>query len=201
MALGAPRSTPADDQPICCRNRGVCLRPVSGSPVRVRSRADIARQRRFRSHGCWDYLIAAPLWPMHGANLGTLLRTCDAVGACLAVPRLPWVPEALARGNTLRRRACVHWISRDVTGWLTRQRAAGSQIVGVEPADEAVRLADLPAARQRTVAVLGHEQSGIPPEAAELLDIAVEIPMIGTGASLNVAVAGSLILYRLAGFL
>jgi hypothetical protein len=26
---------------------------------------------------------------MHGANLGTLLRTCDAVGACLAVPRLP----------------------------------------------------------------------------------------------------------------
>jgi tRNA G18 (ribose-2'-O)-methylase SpoU len=49
--------------------------------------------------------------------------------------------------------------------------------------------------------VLGHEQSGIPPEAAELLDTVVEIPMIGTGASLNVAVAGSLVLYRLAGFL
>lgn len=32
-------------------------------------------------------------------------------------------------------------------------------------------------------------------------DLAVEIPMIGTGASLNVAVAGSLVLYRLAGFL
>jgi hypothetical protein len=30
---------------------------------------------------------------------------------------------------------------------------------------------------------------------------AVEIPMVGTGASLNVAVAGSLVLYRLAGFL
>jgi tRNA (guanosine-2'-O-)-methyltransferase len=27
----------------------------------------------------------------------------------------------------------------------------------------------------------------------------VEIPMIGTGASLNVAVAGSLVLYKLAG--
>jgi tRNA G18 (ribose-2'-O)-methylase SpoU len=35
----------------------------------------------------------------------------------------------------------------------------------------------------------------------ELLDVAVEIPMIGIGASLNVAVAGSLVLYRLAGFL
>jgi tRNA (guanosine-2'-O-)-methyltransferase len=29
----------------------------------------------------------------------------------------------------------------------------------------------------------------------------VEIPMIGSGPSLNVAVAGSLVLYRLAGFI
>lgn len=50
-------------------------------------------------------------------------------------------------------------------------------------------------------AVLGHEQAGIPPEAIDLLDVAVEIPMIGTGGSLNVAVAGSLVLYRLAGLL
>jgi tRNA (guanosine-2'-O-)-methyltransferase len=138
---------------------------------------------------------------MHGANLGTLLRTCDAVGACLAVPRLPWVPEALARGNTLRRPACVHWVGRDAAQWLGAQRAAGTRIIGIELADEAVRLADLPVARQRTVAVLGHERTGIPPEAVELLDVAVEIPMIGAGASLNVAVAGSLVLYRLAGFI
>jgi tRNA G18 (ribose-2'-O)-methylase SpoU len=49
--------------------------------------------------------------------------------------------------------------------------------------------------------VLGHERDGVPPEAMELVDVAVEIPMIGWGASLNVAVAGSLVLYRLAGFL
>jgi hypothetical protein len=58
-----------------------------------------------------------------------------------------------------------------------------------------------PAARRRTIAVLGHEQTGIPPEAVELLDVAVEIPMVGSGASLNVAVAGSLVLYRLAGLI
>jgi tRNA (guanosine-2'-O-)-methyltransferase len=138
---------------------------------------------------------------MHGANLGTLLRTCDAVGACLAVPRLPWVPEALARGNTLRRPACVHWTGRDTCRWLEQQKVTGTRLVGVELADEAVRLADLPAARQRTVAVLENEQTGIPPEALDLLDVAVEIPMIGTGASLNVAVAGSLVLYRLAGLI
>ena len=85
--------------------------------------------------------------------------------------------------------------------WLEGQRAAGARIIGVELAEEAIRLADLPAARQRTIAVLGHEQTGIPPEALDLLDTAVEIPMVGTGASLNVAVAGSLVLYRLAGLI
>ncbi len=137
---------------------------------------------------------------MHGANLGTLLRTCDAVGACLAVPRLPWVPEALARGNTLRRPACVHYTGEPIA-WLTAQHTAGSEIVGAELADEAVRLADLSPARRRTVLVLGHERLGIPAEALDLLDVAVEIPMVGHGASLNVAVAGSLVLYRLAGLL
>jgi tRNA (guanosine-2'-O-)-methyltransferase len=46
--------------------------------------------------------------------------------------------------------------------------AAGSavgryRVLRVELADDAARLADLPAARQPTIAVLGHEQAGIPP--------------------------------------
>ncbi|MBL7495601.1 TrmH family RNA methyltransferase [Frankia sp. CNm7] len=169
------------------------------SAPRPRSPGELRRARRPRSHSCWDHLIAAPLWPLHGVNLGTLLRTCDAVGACLAVPRLPHVPEALARGNTLRHRSCVHWVGRDPLSWLEGQKAAGSRVVGVELTDESVRLADLPAARQRTVMLLGHERTGLPADALGLVDVAVEIPMIGTGASLNVAVAGSLVLYRLAG--
>ena len=95
----------------------------------------------------------------------------------------------------------MHWACRDACQWLQAQRSAGSRIVGIELAEEAVRLADLPAARQRTVAVLGHERTGIPAEAVDLWDVAVEIPMVGSGASLNVAVAGSLVLYRLAGLI
>ena len=172
---------------------------MSGGP-RLRTPSELKASRRRRAHGCWGHLTVAPLWPLHGVNLGTLLRTCDAVGACLAVPRLPWVPEALARGNTLRRRTCVHFTGPAIP-WLVRQHEAGHRILGVELADEALRLADLPPAREPTVAVLGHEQYGIPPEAMELLDAAVEIPMVGHGASLNVAVAGSLVLYKLAGLL
>jgi tRNA (guanosine-2'-O-)-methyltransferase len=112
------------------------------------------------------------------------------------------VPDALARGNTLKRRTCVHWTGHDPVRWLIDQKARGeTTIVGVELAEESIRLADLPAARNRTIAVLGHERTGIPPEALDQLDLVVEIPMIGSGASLNVAVAGSLVLYRLSGLL
>lgn len=138
---------------------------------------------------------------MHGVNLGTLLRSCDAVGACLAVPRRRWIGEALRRGNTLRHPACVHWVRGDPCDWLAARRAAGSDVIGIELADEAIGLAELAPARRRTVAVLGHESTGIPPEAVDLLDTAVEIPMLGTGQSLNVAVAGTLVLYRLAGLI
>ncbi|WP_406431604.1 hypothetical protein OHA59_36800 [Streptomyces sp. NBC_01589] len=73
----------------------------SGPAIRTRTRTGLRRARRPRAHSCWDHLYAAPLWPLHGANLGTLARTCDAVGACLTVLCYPWVPEALARGNTV----------------------------------------------------------------------------------------------------
>jgi tRNA G18 (ribose-2'-O)-methylase SpoU len=82
---------------------------------------------------------------------------------------------------------------------VSGQKKAGSRIVAVELADGAVALANLEPAMGRTVVLLGHEHSGIPDEAWDLIDEVVEIPMIGMGASLNVAVAGSLVLYKLAG--
>lgn len=174
---------------------------MTGRRLHYRSSAEIRGSRRRRPHSCWDHLIAAPLWPKYGVNLGTLLRTCDAVGACIAVPRRRWIKEALAQGNTLGHAGCVHWVGEDEVDWLDRQRATGSRLVGVELTDESIMLGDLPAARCRTVMVLGHERTGIPPAALELLDDAVEIPMVGTGLSLNVTVAGSLVLYRLAGLI
>lgn len=129
-----------------------------------------------------------------------MLRTCDAVGACIVVPRRPWIDEALAAGNTLRHPSCVHRTA-DPLRWLEEQRRAGTAVVGVELADGAVRLGDLPAARRRTIVVLGNESDGIPYDALSLLDSVVEIPMVGTGLSLNVAVAGSLVLYKLAGLM
>lgn len=141
----------------------------------------------------------APLWVAFEANLGTLLRTCDAVGACMAVPDTPHYRRALDQGDTLVRRPHLHWVRGSKTRWVDRQRAAGSRILAVELADDAIPLPRLDPAAGRTVVLLGHERQGVPDDVWPLLDAVVEIPMVGRGASLNVAVAGSLVLYRLAG--
>lgn len=47
--------------------------------------------------------------------------------------------------------------------------------------------------------LLGHEHNGVPDDVLSEVDECIEIPMVGWGASLNVAVAGSLLAYRLAG--
>lgn len=162
--------------------------------------AELRRQRRSRRHGCWGHLVVAPLWVAYDANLGTLLRTCDAVGACLAVPRTPHYQAALARGDTLgSRRPCLHWVSPSKEAWLAQQRAGGFRTVAVELADGATPLPRLAPAREPTVLLLGHEHHGVPDDVLADVDECVEIPMTGWGASLNVAVAGSLVVYRLAG--
>ena len=157
------------------------------------------RQREHHAHGCWDHLIVAPLWVAFEANLGTLLRTCDAVGACMAVPKTTHYRQALDRGDTLPKRPHLHWVRSRKRAWVRNQRAAGRRIVAIEVVEDALPLTLLEPARQPTVLLLGHEQHGLPPEIIDLADEVIEIPMIGRGASLNVAVAGSLVLYRLAG--
>lgn len=162
--------------------------------------AELRRQRRRSGHRCWDHIIVAPLWVAYGANLGTLLRTCDAIGACLAVPRTRHYREALRVGDTLRsRRPCIHWVGSK-PAWIADQRARGKRILAVELAEGATALTRLEMARQPTVLLLGHEHHGIPDEVLATVDECVEIPMVGRSASLNVAVAGSLVAYRLAGF-
>ena len=117
----------------------------------------------------------------------------------MAVPKTPHYRNALAKGDTLRRPPHIHYIKGSKLTWVERERERGSRILAVELADDAIPLPRLEPARSRTVLLLGHEHQGVPDEVWPLLDGVVEIPMIGTGHSLNVAVAGSLVLYRLAG--
>lgn len=169
---------------------------VQQLPRRIeRKRTD----RRITQRGCSESLTIAPLWVAYVANLGTLMRTCDAIAGCISVPATPHYRKALATGDTLRaRRPHIHWVnSRE--RWVEAQRQREFRIVAVELTEGATRLPDLQPARSPVVILLGHESDGVPAWAVEIADECVEIPMVGRGASLNVAVAGSLVAYRLAG--
>ena len=157
------------------------------------------RQREHRRHGCWGHLTIAPLWVAYEANLGTLLRTCDAIGACMAVPATPHYRRALDKGDTLPRRPHLHWVKGDRIDWIRKQHERGHRIAAVELTDRATPLCFLEVARQPTVVLLGHEGEGVPDDALALADEDIFIPMVGVGVSLNVAIAGSLVGYRLAG--
>ncbi len=168
-------------------------------PRIARSRRHGSRQQPHRPHGCWDHLLLAPLWLAYQANLGTLLRTCDAVGACMAIPRTPHYRQSLEQGDTLKRRPHLHWVKGDRIEWIASQQQRGLRILAVEVVEDATPLPLLTAARAPTLVLLGHEGVGVPEEAWHLVDEFVRIPMVGSGRSLNVAVAGSLVAYRLAG--
>jgi tRNA (guanosine-2'-O-)-methyltransferase len=165
---------------------------------RKNRRSHKQNERRRAPIPCTKHLIVAPLWVAFEANLGTLLRSCDAVGACMAVPDTDHYRRALKVGDTLPSRPCLHWVNTKL-GWIDRQRSEGAQIIGVELDEDSISLVQLRQSRRRTIVLLGHEHSGLPQEVWPFLDQVVEIPMVGVGSSLNVAVAGSLVLYKLAG--
>ena len=112
-----------------------------------------------------------------------MLRVCDAVGACIAVPDSEHYRDA-RRGDTLgpRRRRCAHWIRTNSARWIEQQRAEGWLIVAVELADGAVALPRLEPARRRTLILLGHEWRGILEEQVGAADVCVEIPVSDEGA-------------------
>jgi tRNA (guanosine-2'-O-)-methyltransferase len=174
--------------------------PAQQVRIRKKDRDDLVRERHPKSRRrCNDWIICAMPWPMHGANIGTTVRSCEAVGACMYVPHYPWVPQALHRGYTPVQVPDTHWVRPNAMDWLAKQADSGVRILGLELADEAIRFHDLPMAREKTILVLGHEQTGIPDEALDYIDMCVEIPMIGTGTTLNVACAATMVLYRLTG--
>jgi tRNA (guanosine-2'-O-)-methyltransferase len=102
------------------------------------------------------------------------------------------------RGDTLPARPCIHWVESKV-GWVDRQRSSGARIIGVELDEDSIQLRQVRQATMQSMVLLGNEHSGLPSEIWGYLDQVVEIPMLGVGTSLNVAVAGSLVLYKLAG--
>ncbi len=131
-------------------------------------------------------------------NLGTLLRTAEAAGVHgVILPErraagvTPVVEKASAGAARLLPVAQVTNLVRS----LNELKKAGMWIIGVENAAGAVPYtqADF---TSPTVLVLGSEGRGLGRLVGETCDMLVRLPMLGKVSSLNVAVAGAIVLYE-----
>jgi 23S rRNA (guanosine2251-2'-O)-methyltransferase len=131
-------------------------------------------------------------------NLGTLLRTAEAVGVHgvllperRAVGVTPVVEKAAAGAARLLAVAQVTNLVRA----LKDMKAVGAWVAGVE--NEASTLSfDKADLTGPLVLVLGSEGKGLGRLVRETCDFLVRLPMRGHISSLNVAVAGSIVLYE-----
>jgi len=132
-------------------------------------------------------------------NLGTLIRTAEAVGVTAVI-----IPERRAAGVTPAVRnassgAVEHTLVCQVVNLpraLEELKEAEIWIAGLE--DEAQALAyDKADYTGRLALVVGSEGPGLGRLVREKCDYFVKLPMLGQIASLNAAVAGSITLYEI----
>lgn len=147
-------------------------------------------------------LDAPPGWvallePADPGNLGTVIRTADAVGASgvlLIGPGAdPYDPAALRASMgaafTTPLARCT-W--EEFAAWKAR---AGAHLVGTS--DRAAAHFQAAHYPLPVVLLLGSERQGLSPEQLALCDQVVAIPMRGRADSLNLAVAAGVMLYEL----
>lgn len=153
--------------------------PHPARAIGVYRRADLPSGVRDSCLGLWQ--LADP------GNVGTLIRTADAFGACVALSggcADPVSPKAL--------RATAGAIFRvPLVGW---DEAPGRRIALVAHGGAPLADADL---TPPVTFLLGAEREGLPEELATQCYKAT-IPLPGAAESLNVAAAGAIALYEAA---
>lgn len=141
---------------------------------------------------CW---IALSLVRSPG-NLGTLIRTSDGVGAngfvLLGDAVNPYDPDVVrASMGAVFRQQFIRTTGPQLKSWAEQ---TGVRIIAATPdASRNFQQYEFP---PQTILLLGEERRGLTAEERSLADDAVRIPMRGGADSLNLGIAGSLLLYE-----
>lgn len=155
---------------------------------------------------CWSPLIEQragrnDLWVVLDAvrtpgNLGTILRTCSAVGAngimLIGGETDPHDPACVrASMGAIFHQKLIRTSARALAGWLRRNPCA---VIGTSPAGPR-HYRDV-SYRGPLLVFMGNERSGLRERQLRLCDQVVSLPMVGQADSLNLAVATGVILYE-----
>jgi len=129
-------------------------------------------------------------------NLGTLIRTADAVGAAAIILIEPCVdpfdPKTV-RGSMGSLFNVPVVSTKDVAGLFGWLAARGMRPVGADPHDGALWGEGL--WRGGVALVLGNEARGLSPDVAAQVAQNARLPIVGKAESLNVAIAGGILMY------
>ena len=132
-------------------------------------------------------------------NVGAILRTSEAAGAAGVITTKntsdPFSPKSLrgAMGSAFRLPIWNGPAYTEVIDWC-RQRGIATICAAV---DATTTYTEIDWTRPSAL-ILGPESTGLTPEEQELADRRVSIPMKGMAESLNVAVAGGVLLFEAA---
>lgn len=140
--------------------------------------------------------------PASPGNLGTIIRSCDALeahGLILTGHAVDlYDPETISAstGSFFALPTVRLPSQRDIEPWLqsAKKKLGALQIIGTdEKAEQEISQHDFTVP---TVLVVGNETWGMSAAYKELCDAIVQIPLVGSASSLNVACATSICLYE-----
>lgn len=129
-------------------------------------------------------------------NLSAIIRTADAIGIhnihAIYTTESRWLSGGRASGSQ-------KWVKvteqPDTKTAIAQFKAQGMQVLATNLSDRAKDFREIDYTKP-TALILGQERDGISDEALELADHHVVVPMYGMVESLNVSVAGALIMYE-----
>jgi len=143
-------------------------------------------------------LSVALVHPQNPGNIGTILRTMDAVGAgplfLLNGGADPWQPAAVrASMGAVFQHPIVQTGFSEFAAWadLRKLRVYGTSARGTFDYKAVHELA------RPDVLLLGDERGGLTPDQSDACEVLVRIPMQGRGSSLNLAVAAGIMLFAM----
>jgi TrmH family RNA methyltransferase len=167
---------------------------ASGIGAIVKQRWTPLQQIDPRQGLCW--LVVE--WIRSPGNLGSILRTAEAVGAAGAIflgeaadPFDPAVVRASMGG--LFPLHLVRTTHEHLSRWA---KSHGVMVVGLSPDAPQLWTDPLPAARPLAL-LIGEEREGVSASGAALCERMVRLPMSGRADSINVSVASGVMLYEL----
>jgi tRNA G18 (ribose-2'-O)-methylase SpoU len=138
-----------------------------------------------------------------GHNVGALFRTADGAGVdkIYICGYSPVPPHPQVDKVSLGAEKFVSWeYCKQTARLLKRLKTLGYNIIGLEQAKKSIYLYNWKPKFPLAV-IVGNEKEGIPAKWLKYCDQIIDIPMRGKKNSLNVSVAGGIILYHISKFL